>query len=157
MNRMYVNKNIQDYFPEDLTIAGLQDLYTSVGKYSYRVNSHCVIAKGKILTKQKRYIIFDIPTKSNIKMTEIVLIDLFLYKGKIYLVSEDIATRRVFKVSFPLECPEKECTLLVVDINFFIDRADDRAIKDYCVCDNKGQPVGKKKTKAADDLLEFEF
>jgi hypothetical protein len=153
---MYINKNLQDYFPTDLTILGLQNLYTSVGKYSYMVNSPCVISKDKILTKQKRYIIFDIQTKSNIKMTEIVLIDLFLYKSKIYLVSEDIATRRVFKVSFPLECPENECTLLVVDINFFKERMDDRAINDYCGCStNKKKPLGK--TKAADDLLEFEF
>jgi hypothetical protein len=155
---MYINKNLQDYFPADLTIAGIQDLYTSVGKYSYRVNSCCVISKGKLLSKQKRYIIFEVPTKSNIKMTEIVLIDLFLYKGMIYLVCENIATRRVFKVSFPLECPENECALLVVDINYFRDRMDDRAIKDYCGCGtDKKKPVGKGKTKAADDLLEFDF
>jgi hypothetical protein len=153
---MYINKKLQDYFPADLSILGLQNLYTAVGKYSYMVNSPCVISKDKILTKQKHYIIFDIPTKTDIKMTEIVLIDLFLYKGKIYLVSEDIATRRVFKVSFPLECTSNECPLLVVDINYFKERMDDRAIKDYCGCStNKKQPLGK--TKAADELLEFEF
>jgi hypothetical protein len=149
---------LQDYFPADLTLLGLRNLYTLVGKDSFLVNSSCVAAKDKILTKGKQYIVFDIPIKTDSKMTPIVLIDLFYYESYIHLISEDINTHRLSIVRFCLECPETNCTSYLVDVDYFIDRMDDRAIKDYCGCGtNKKQPNGKCKTKAADDLLEFEF
>ena len=70
---------LQDYFPADLTLLGLRNLYSLVGKDSFLVNSSCVAAKDKILTKGKHYIVFDIPIKTDSKMTEIVLIDLFYF------------------------------------------------------------------------------
>ena len=153
-----INMKLQDYFPADLTLLGLQNLYSLVGKDSFLVNSSCVAAKDKILTKGKHYIVFDIPIKTDSKMTAIVLVDLFYYKGNIHLIVQDIETQRVSIVSFPLECPESNCTRYLVDVNYFIDRMDAKAIRDYCGCDtNKKQPIGKGKTKAADDLLEFEF
>jgi hypothetical protein len=158
MDRMYSNMKLQDYFPADLNLLSFRNLYSLVGKDSFLVNSSCVAAKDKILTKGKQYIVFDIPIKTDSKMIPIVLIDLFFYKGNIHVISEDINTQRVSIISFCLECPESNCTKYLVDIDFFIDRLDAKAIRDYCGCDvNKKQPVGKGKTKAADDLLEFEF
>ena len=155
---MYVTMTLQDYFPADLTLLGLRNIYSEVGTDSFMVNSNCVVAKDKILTKQKHYIIFDIPTKSEIRMTEVILIDLFYYKSNIHLIVRDINTHRVYKVRFSLECPETNCTRFIVDVDYFIDRMDDRAIKDYCRCGtNKKQPAVKGTAKAADDLLEFEF
>jgi hypothetical protein len=155
---MYANMILQDYFPADLTLLGLRNLYSVVGKDSFLVNSSCVVAKDKLLTKGKHYIVFYIPTKTDIKMTEIVLIDLFFYEGYIHLISQDIHSHRVSIVSFCLECPEKHCTLLVVDANYFIDRMDARAIEDYCGCaKDKKKPIGKSEPKYNDDLLEFEF
>jgi hypothetical protein len=155
---MYVDMTLQDYFPADLTLLGLRNLYTLVGKDSFLVNSSCVAAKDKILTKGKHYIVFDIPIKTDSKMTEVTLVDLFYYKGNIHLIVQDINSHRVYKVCFCLECPESNCTRYLVDVNYFIDRLDAKAIKDYCGCDaNKKQPVGNGKAKAADDLLEFAF
>jgi hypothetical protein len=149
---------LQDYFPADLTLLGLKNLYSLVGKDSFYVQSECIISKHKILIKGNHYIIFDIQTKSDIKMTEVILVDLFYYTGFVYLIVRDINTRRVSKVRFSLECPEKHCTMILVDVRYFTDRADERAIKDYCCCDtNKKQPDSKSNTKAADDLLDFEF
>jgi hypothetical protein len=155
---MSVTMTLQDYFPADLTILGLRNLYSLLGKDSFYVNSSCVAAKDKILTKGKHYIVFDIPIKTDSKMTAIVLIDLFYYKSNVHLIVQDINTQRVSIVSFCLECPENDCTRFLVDVEYFIDRLDAKAIRDYCGCDtNKKQSVGKSKAKAADDLLEFEF
>lgn len=158
IRRMYVTMTLQDYFPADLTLLGLRNLFSEVGENSFYVQSGCIISKDKILTKGKHYIIFDIPTKSDIKMTEVILIDLFYYEGNIHLIVQDINTHRVSKVRFSLGCPETNCTRFLVDVNYFTDRVDDWVIRDYCGCGtNKKQPNGKCKTKAADDLLEFEF
>lgn len=155
---MYANMKIQDFFPYDCTVLGVENLYSEVGEDSFFVNSSCVAAKDKILTKGKQYIVFDIPIKTDSKMTAIVLIDLFFYEGNIHLITEDINTHRLSIVSFCLECPESNCTRYLVDVNYFIDRLDAKAIRDYCGCDtNKKQPNGKGTVKAADDLLEFEF
>jgi hypothetical protein len=158
IDRMYANMKLQDFFQEDLTLIGLRNQYSPIAENSVFVNSNCIVAKDKILTKGKHYLIFDVPTKSEIKMTEVILVDLFYYKSNVHLIVQDINTSRVYKVHFGLEYPEHNCTMILVDVNYFIDRADDRAIKDYCGCDtNKKQTVRKGKIKAADDLLEFEF
>ena len=96
---------LQDYFPFDSAVLGLENHYSVVGNDSFYVNSSCVAAKDKILTKGKHYIVFDIPIKTKSRMTAIVLIDLFFYEGNIHLISEDINTQRVSIVSFCLECP----------------------------------------------------
>jgi hypothetical protein len=148
---------LQDFFPADLTLLGLRNLYSSVGKDSFLVNSSCVAAKDKILTKGKHYIVFDIPIKTDSKMTAIVLVDLFYYRDNIHLIVRDINTQRVSIVSFCLECPETDCMVYLVDVDYFIDRLDAKAIRDYCGCDNKKKLIGEHKTKSNDDLLEFEF
>jgi hypothetical protein len=157
MSRMYENMKIQDFFPFDSAVVGLENLYSEVGENSFYVQSGCIISKDKLLSKGKHYLIFDIPTKTGITITEIILIDLFYYESSIHLIAEDINTHRVSIVSFCLECPEKHCTMFLVDINYFIDRMDAKVIKDYCGCSNKKKPIGEGKTKYNDDLLEFEF
>ena len=152
---------LQDYFPADLTLLGLRNLYSLVGKDSFLVNSSCVAAKDKILTKGKHYIVFDIPIKTDSKMTAIVLVDLFYYKGNIHLIVQNINTQRVSIVSFCLECPESNCTRYLVDIDYFIDRMDAKAIRQYGGnCDGtKKNPSDENKHQNIhdDDLLEFEF
>ncbi len=120
---------IQDFFPFDSAVVGMENLYSEVGENSFYIQSPCIISKDKILTKGKHYLILNIPTKTGLTMTEIVLIDLFYYKSNIYLISRDINTQRVSIVSFCLECPESNCTKYLVDVNYFIDRMDAKAIK----------------------------
>jgi hypothetical protein len=155
---MYAKMTLQDYFPADLTLLGLRNRYSQMGENSFYVNSCCVVAKGKILTKQKHYLIFNIPTKTDIKINEVVLLDLFYYKNNIHLISQDIHTKRVSYLSFCLECPTNDCTMIVVDIHYFIDRMNERAIRDYCSCDNnKQKPIKEGKTDFTDDLLKFDY
>jgi hypothetical protein len=155
---MYDNMTLQDFFPFDSTVLGMENLYSEIGNDSSLVNSPCVVARDKVLKKGNHFMLIEIPSKSNINIREIVLIDLFYYERDINLIVRDFKTDRVFRVNFCLECPEKHCTLFLVDLNYFSDRMDDRAIKDYCGCDtDKKQPLSKCNTKAADDLLEFEF
>jgi hypothetical protein len=154
---MYANMTLQDFFPFDSAVLGLRQRYSEVGKDSFLVNSNCVVAKDKILTKGKHYLIFNIPTKTGITMTEIVLIDLFFFEDYIHLISLDINTHKASIIHFRLECPEKHCTRYCVDLDYFIDRMDERAIKQYCGCADKKKPIGEGKAKFTDDLLDFEF
>jgi hypothetical protein len=155
---MYNTMKLQDFFPYDSTVLGLRNLYSEVGNDSFFVNSNCVVAQRKIMTRKKHYIIFDKSVKSRIKMTEVILVDLFIYQSYVHLIVQDINTRRISRVSFCLECPETDCTRLLVDINYFIDRMDEKAIRDYCgCCGNHSHPISKSSPKSTDDLLDFEF
>jgi hypothetical protein len=129
------------------------------GADSFFVNSSCVVAKDKILTKGKHYMILNIPIKTDIKMTEIVLIDLFFYEGSIHLISEDNNAHRVLIIHFSLECPENDCSRFLVDLNYCIDRMDTKAVRDYCgnYNETKTKPIEADKLKINDDLLEFDF
>jgi hypothetical protein len=149
---------LQDNSPADLTQLGLQKQYSSIGDESYLINSPCVVAQRKILKKGSRYLIFNIPTKTSITLTEILLKDLFFFEGIIYLISEDIKTHQISIVSFPLKCTESICTRYVVDLNYFHERSNEKAIRQYCGdCVNNKKSIGNSKTEAADDLLEFDF
>jgi hypothetical protein len=155
--RMYINMKLQDYFPFDATILGLKNLYYTVGTDSFYVQSECIVCKDKILTKGKRYVIVDSPTKEDLKMDEIILLDGFYYEGDFHLISQDIRTRRISDIHFCLECPEKHCRMLLVDINYFHDKMDAKAIKQYCNCTENIQKKSKTKSIHSNDLLEFEF
>jgi len=155
---MYANMKIQDFFPFDSAVIGLRNLYSEAGDDSFFTNTSCVIAKDKILTKGKHYLIFDVATKNGLTITEIVLIDLFFYEAYIHLISEDINTQRLSIISFCLECPKTNCMKFLVDKDYFIDRMDANAVQDYCGCENnKQKPIRESKTKITDDLLEFDL
>ena len=155
---MYTNMKIQDFFPFDSAVLGLENLYTEVGENSFYFQNECIISKDRILTKGKHYLIFDIPTKTGITITEIILIDFFYFEGYIHLISEDFITNSLSIISFQLECPQTNCRKFLVDVNYFYDIKDAKAIKDYCGCDNhKKKSIGEGKTKLSDDLLEFDF
>jgi hypothetical protein len=92
-------------------------------------------------------------------MNEIVLIDLFYFEGNVHLISQDIHTKRVSNINFPLECPETNCTRFLVDVNYFIDKMDAKVTQSYCgkCIEDKKKPISEGKPKYNDDLLEFEF
>ena len=82
-------------------------------------------------------------------------------KGLINLILQDISSKETFTIDQQLECEEIDCTWILVDFNYFIDKMNARAIRKYCAkCqDSQGNSVDDDKSKHShdDDLLEFEF
>lgn len=158
MNSMYENMKIQDFFPFDSAIVGMENLYSEVGENSFYAQSGSIISKDKILTRGKKYLVFDIPTKAGITISEVILIDTFYFESCIHLIVENIETQRISFISFPAECPENNCTKCLVDINYFIDRINERAIMQYCGCAKKSKKAKNEgKAKLTDDIFEFDF
>jgi hypothetical protein len=148
---------LQDFFPFDATILGLKNLYYPVGTDSFYVQSECIVCKDKILTKGKRYVIVDSPTKEDLKLDEVILLDGFYYEGDFHLISRDIRTRKVTDIHFCLACQEKHCKMILVDINYFHDKMVAKAIQQYCNCTENIQKKSKTENNRSNDLLEFEF
>ena len=149
---------LQDSFPYDSIVLALENIYQTIDNDSFYINSDCILATDKTITIGKPYIILDTPTETGVKMSDVTLVDCYYYEGIINLIVRELKSQRVFTIDHCLECPQNDCRWVLIDINFFIDRMNIKAIEDYCVCANdKKKSIGEGKAKFTDDLLEFEF
>jgi hypothetical protein len=78
---------LQDLHPFDETILGLNGIYHTIGDSSYFINSPCILAANKIITKGKTYILVDNPKGTGIKMSDVKLLDAYYKDGLVYLLS----------------------------------------------------------------------
>jgi hypothetical protein len=152
---------LQDLHPIDSTIHGLDNVYHTIGAYSYYINSECILTPKKIITKGKQYVIAStLPQGSDAIVHQVKLLDAYFNKGFVYLFVMDLHTDRVYIVDLFIECPEDKCTWLLYDLKDFNKLKDYQAIKSYC---GKGDDAKKKsldncKTNINDnDLLEFDY
>ena len=111
---------LQDLHPFDSAIVGLNGIFSTVGTDSFFINSECILATYNIITIGKEYILVDTPTGAGVKMTDVILLDVYYEEGVIHMIVQDIMTQRIFTIDHSLECAENECML--VDLNYFIDR-----------------------------------
>ena len=158
---MYLIMRAQDLYPFSSTIAGLNNIYTIVGSNSFFINSNCILATEKTVSIGKEYIIFDNTTHTGIKMSDVILVDCYYQEeGVINLIVRDIKSKREFTIHHCLKCPGNDCTWVLIDLNFFIDKMNDKTIRQYCGnCDDpkKKTDIYSKYKSSQDDLLEFEF
>jgi len=147
---------LQDLFPFDSTVVGLNSIFTIVGDDSFFINSPCILVTDKIITIAKEYTLFETPPDAKTKMSDVKLVDVYFFEGIIYLILQDIQSQRVFTIDHCLECPENDCTWVLIDLNLFINEIE---IQQYCGnCDDKGKNNrAEGNPKINDDLLEFDF
>jgi hypothetical protein len=146
----------QNNYPYDSAIVGLNNVYHTIGDDSFYINSDCILVADKILSTAKEYFIFNYTTVPGNKMSDVLLVDCYYHEEVIHLIVEDVQSHKVFTIS---QCLDRyDCTWILVDLNYFHDLRDAKAIQNYCGCDdNKKGPNFDSTTKATDDLLKFEF
>lgn len=148
----------QDKYPYDSAILGLNNVYYTIGNDSFYINSDCILVANKILSIGKEYFIFNFSTVPGNKMSDVLLVDCYYYEGVIHLMVEDVQGHGVFTLSHCLDCPEIDCTWVLVNLDFFHDLLDKKAIEKYCGCENKKKRPGHDGAlKKNEDLLDFEF
>jgi hypothetical protein len=123
---------LQDLHPYDSTILGLNNLYCTVGDDGFYVNSPCILAPDKTITTGKTYILVDTSTGTGVKMYSVKLLDGYFEDGVINLIVQDIISQRIFTIDHCIECAEKQCTWVLVDLDYFIDRINAGINKSYC-------------------------
>ena len=155
-----MKNSAQNKYPYDATVLGLDGIYQVLDNNSFLIKSDCIASTGNVITIGKPYIVFDTPTETGVKMSDVTLVDCYYREGMINLIVRDIRSKRVFTISQRLECPKSDCRWVLIDINFFIDRMNIKAIEDYCGCsgNNMGKKsIGEGNPKIDNDLLEFDF
>jgi hypothetical protein len=150
----------QERFPYDSTVVGLNGIYHPIGGNSFYINSNCLLATDKIITIGMEYIVFENPTEIGIKMLDVKLVDCYYRKSIINLIVQDSRSQRVFTLHHCIECLENDCKWVLVDLDYFIDLLNAKAVKDYCAdcINNLKQHIAEINSNVSgDDLLEFEF
>lgn len=121
----------QDLFDYDSAVLGLNQLYSEVGEDSYFINSDFILAANKIVTVGKTYILFDYPSEKCVKMTDVKLLDVYYNNDAVHMIVQGIISQQIFTIVLHVDVGEVYCTSMVVDLDFFIDQLNMKAIKQY--------------------------
>ena len=161
MNKIERIMKLQDKYPYDSSIVGLDGKFHSVGTDSFYINSECIQTPKKIINKAKQYLLASTsPQGADTIVHQVKLLDAYYSKGYVYLFVMDLQTDRVYIVDICMECPEDKCTWLLYDLKDYDKLKDYQAVKSYCEKgdENKQKTTANKNSrKLKDDLLEFEF
>lgn len=150
----------QDHLQFDPINTAPYTIFKQVGNSTFFVNSSSILATHKLITVGKEYVLIDNTKDTGSKMRDVILVDCYYRNGIIHLIVRDIRTQRVFTLDHCIEYPERDCTWLIIDINYFFDKEDSKAIQSYCGCwnDPKKKPKAESNHRSnQNDLLDFEF
>jgi hypothetical protein len=93
-------------------------------------------------------------------MSDVKLVDYYYRGGYINLIVQDLRSQRTLTFHHCLECPGNDCKWVLIDLDYFIDLLNAKAVKDYCedCINNLKQHIAEINSNVSgDDLLEFEF
>ena len=122
----------QDHFNYDSAILGLNNVYYTIGEDSFFINFECIIAANKVVTIGKAYILFDYPSGKCVKTTDIRLLDVYYYEDAVHMIVQGILSEQTFTIVLHVDDGKIYCTSMVVDLDYFIDQLNLKAIKQYC-------------------------
>jgi hypothetical protein len=152
---------LQDQFPYDETLLGLNKVYHSVGERSHYINSYVLQTPEKIITNGQQYLIASTLLSSSKPIVhKIKLIDAYYLNGKVHLFVVDLKTERICTEIACVECPESKCTWVMFESGDQEKLLDYLAIKSFCQeCDEAKDNINVESHPhhGHDDLLEFEF
>ena len=151
---------LQNKYPYDVSIVGLNGIFHSVGFDSFFINSECILATNHIITTGKTFIIVDTPTAKGVKMYDVKLVDVYFNAGVINMIVREMLSQKKFNMKLNIDCTKNDCKWMLVDLDYFIDKMNANAIRQYCgkCSDAKNKPVAEiKPRQSLDDLLEFDY
>ena len=151
----------QNNFKYDSAIVGLNNLYRVNYTGDFFINAPFILVTNKTLSTGRTYVLVDNQKGTGVRMTDVILLDVYYYERVIHLILQDILSHRTFTIEQQIECTERDCTWILIDLNYFIDKMNANAIIKYCrKChDPDVKPIDNSKSKQNrdDDLLEFDF
>ena len=151
---------LQNKYPYDVSIVGLNGIFHSVGFDSFFINSECILATNQIITTGKTYVIVDTPTAKGVKMYDVKLVDVYFNAGVINMIVREMLSQKNFNMKLNIDCTKNDCKWMLVDLDYFIDKMNANAIKQYCWnCDNTNKKPAAENDSKSDryDLLDFDY
>lgn len=122
----------QDLFDYDSAILGLNNVYYTIGNDKFHIDSGCILAKDKIVIVGNTYILFEYSLGKCSKVRDVRLLDVYYYEDAVHMIVQAVNSQQIFTIVLHVDDGEIYCTSLLVDLNYFIDQLDMKAIKQYC-------------------------
>jgi hypothetical protein len=108
---------------------------------AYFINSSCILSNDKIVHIGGRYILLKDPGTSKIKLAAVTIKRVFHYSEFVFLYLMDILTGTEFWIYILLKSGKENCTFVIIEPDFFIERMQKRNTSPFL----------------KDDLLKFIF
>jgi hypothetical protein len=122
----------QDFYNFDSAILGLNNLYYTIGRDSFFIKSECILATNKIVTIGKTYALFEYQSGKCVRVTDVKLLDVYYNEDAVHMIVQDVKSQQTFTIVQHVDGEEVYCTSIVVDLDYFIDQLNLKAIKQYC-------------------------
>jgi hypothetical protein len=151
---------LQDLHPFDSAVVGLNGIYCVDYKGDFHINAPFIIATNKTIRTGRTYVLVDNYKGTGVRMTDVKLIDGYYDEGVINLFVQGIITQKIYSISQDIKYLQNSTNWILIDLNFFIDEMNSKAIKSYCgKCTNtyNKSVVDSNHRRRIDDLLEFDF
>lgn len=111
---------LQEFFPYDSTIVGLESLYNETPD-GYFINSSCVLSEFNIIKPNQVFTLqsFEEGVHDGIKIVQ--LLEVFYIKGQVYLYVIDLLTQNTKIISHCLTNGYLSCDWKLIEINFLME------------------------------------
>jgi hypothetical protein len=92
-------------------------------------------------------------------MEDVVLLDGYYKEGIVHLFMQNVLSQRIFVIDQCIDCLVDQCQFILVDLDYFIDELNAKAIQSYCGCDDAKKNSKTKTNPDLDqnDLLDFDY
>jgi hypothetical protein len=117
----YYIMKLQDYYPFDSAIVGLENIYCTVGEDAFFVNSSCILADDKYIKKGETYLLFGSKLECGNDLSWVILLDAFFQYGYINLIVLDKYTQEARTIYHSISTEEYECSWRLIDTSYFIN------------------------------------
>ena len=113
---------LQDLYPFDSAIVGLNGIYSTVGENSFFINSLCIVAEDHIVTRGQNYLLCGSPDGNDVEINEVKLLDVYYYNDAVNLIVQDLLSGIKYTITQCLEGGEIHCYWMLVDIIFLLKK-----------------------------------
>ena len=135
---------LQDLFPYDAALLGLEDQFQTVGADSFMINSDCILTANHVVTTGKTYILFDFIEGKVVKATPVVLKRVLYIKDAVHVSLVDMLTQEVQVRTVKVGNAASKRQWKLCDLDVIVNANNLDIVEDCIAGDN-------------DELLEFCF
>ena len=116
---------LQDHFPYDSTITGLDGVFHPVGNDSFFINSPCILAEDRIVSTSKIYWLAKNDGNHTIQIHAVRILDAFIYSQQYYLLIHDFEVDKVMLLcQFLDDLNDYYCGFRLIDNDYLKHKAN---------------------------------
>ncbi len=124
---------LQDLYPYDSTLLGLNNQYTPVGVSGFFINSSQIIANDHTVITGASYVVIK-ANHEDIIVQPAKLVDVYHDGICVNLLMEDIGTGMWFTIELYFNNKNHQCPWTLLDLTFVKNAVEKQSIFAYCNC-----------------------